>query len=110
MYYFYCIMSYIFNLTISLATSANLLLIDQMEGSGGQSAEREEPEKEAVLNHILVEQLLETVGERERRLLQLRYYEGKTQCEVAELLSMSQVQVSRLEKKLLLQLRERVRM
>ena len=47
-----------------------LLLIDQMEGSGGQSAEREEPEKEAVLNHILVEQLLETVGERERRLLQ----------------------------------------
>ena len=36
--------------------------------------------------------------------------EGKTQCEVAELLSMSQVQVSRLEKKLLLQLRERVRM
>ena len=78
--------------------------------SGGQSAEREEPEKEAVLNHILVEQLLETVGERERRLLQLRYYEGKTQCEVAELLSMSQVQVSRLEKKLLLQLRERVRM
>ena len=87
-----------------------LLLIDQMEGSGGQSAEREEPEKEAVLNHIVVEQLLETVGERERRLLQLRYYEGKTQCEVAELLSMSQVQVSRLEKKLLLQLRERVRM
>ena len=87
-----------------------LLLIDQMEGSGGQSAGREEPEKEAVLNHILVEQLLETVGERERRLLQLRYYEGKTQCEVAELLSMSQVQVSRLEKKLLLQLRERVRM
>lgn len=87
-----------------------LLLIDQMEGSGGQSAEREEPEKEAVINHILVEQLLETVGERERRLLQLRYYEGKTQCEVAELLSMSQVQVSRLEKKLLLQLRERVRM
>ena len=103
-------MSHIFNLTISLATSADLLLIDQMEGSGGQSAEREEPEKEAVLNHILVEQLLETVGERERRLLQLRYYEGKTQCEVAELLSMSQVQVSRLEKKLLLQLRERVRM
>ena len=30
MYYFYYIMSYIFNLTISLATSANLLLIDQM--------------------------------------------------------------------------------
>ena len=87
-----------------------LLLIDQMEGSGGQGAGREEPEKEAVLNHILVEQLLETVGERERRLLQLRYYEGKTQCEVAAMLSMSQVQVSRLEKKLLLQLRERIRM
>ncbi len=84
---------------------------DRSDG-GKRRAERgrEEPEKEAVLNHILVEQLLETVGERERRLLQLRYYEGKTQCEVAELLSMSQVQVSRLEKKLLLQLRERVRM
>ena len=36
----------------------------------------------------------------------LRYFENKTQCEVASLMEMSQVQISRLERKILLRLRE----
>ena len=79
-----------------------ILLVDQI----GNSADLyEEPEKEAVLNEILVAQLMELLDEREQRLIKLRYFENKTQCEVAKIMDMSQVQVSRLEKKILLRLR-----
>jgi len=66
-------------------------------------------EKEKVINHVLLEQLLGTLEEKERRLITLRYYEDKTQTQVAAELGISQVQVSRLEKKILLRLRQEVR-
>lgn len=85
-----------------------LLLIDQIDGERRGDCGREEPEKEAVLNQMVIEQLLATIGEQERRLIELRYFEGKTQSEVATILGMSQVQVSRMEKKTLLHLREKI--
>ena len=82
-----------------------ILLVDQI----GNSADLyEDPEKEAVLNEILVAQLMELLDEREQRLIKLRYFENKTQCEVAKIMDMSQVQVSRLERKILLRLREKI--
>lgn len=81
-----------------------LLLIDQLGGVG--DALKEEPEKEAVLNEIVIAQLLSLLDEKERELIQLRYFEEKTQCEVAKQLEMSQVQVSRQERKILTKLRE----
>lgn len=66
-----------------------------------------ENEKEAVLNKMLLDQLLKELDETERKLITLRYYEEKTQVQVAEALNISQVQVSRLEKKILLKLRKR---
>lgn len=83
-----------------------LLLIDQVCGKESGSFEEEEPEKEAVLNHMVIEQLLEILSEQERTLIKLRYFETKTQSEVASILGMTQVQVSRLEKKILQRLRE----
>lgn len=83
-----------------------LLLIDQIDGGDGGG--REEPEKEAVLNQMVVSQLLDMLGEQERRLIELRYFDGKTQSEVAGILGMSQVQVSRTEKRTLLRLREKM--
>lgn len=83
-----------------------LLLIDQIDGGAGDCSE--EPEKEAVLNQMVVNQLLELLGEKERELIKLRYFDGKTQCEAAGMLGMSQVQVSRMEKKILLHLREKM--
>lgn len=62
-------------------------------------------EKEELINHILIEELLGQLKEEERRLIELRYYEERTQMEVAKELGISQVQVSRLEKKILLKLR-----
>lgn len=84
-----------------------LLLIDQIGGvaSGGYS---EEPEKEAVLNEIVIEQLMKKLSGQEKELIRLRYFETKTQCEVAKELGMSQVQVSRMERKILLKMREQL--
>lgn len=86
-----------------------LLLIDQISGQENGYCGREEPEKEAVLNQMVVRQLLELLGEQEKRLIELRYFENKTQSEVAAVLDMSQVQVSRMEKKILLRLREKMK-
>ena len=80
-----------------------ILLVDQL---GSTDNIYEEPEKEAVLNELVVAQLLATLDEKERQVIRLRYFENKTQCEVAVALGMSQVQISRLERKILLRLRE----
>ena len=83
-----------------------ILLVDQLGNSGSIY---EEPEKEAVLNELVVAQLLATLDEKEQQVIRLRYFENKTQCEVAEVLGMSQVQISRLERKILMRLREQLR-
>ena len=67
----------------------------------------EDTEKEQLLNHMLLKQLLETLEPSERKLISMRYFQNKTQMEIAGILGISQVQVSRLEKKILLRLRER---
>lgn len=67
----------------------------------------EDAEKEKLLNHMLLTQLLNTLEPSERKLITMRYFQDKTQVEVAAVLGISQVQVSRLEKKILLRLRER---
>lgn len=51
---------------------------------------------------------LERLSDRDRQLIELRFYKGLTQSKAAEILGMTQVQVSRREKKLLLYLRERL--
>lgn len=62
-------------------------------------------ESEKVVNHMLMEQLMGLLEEEERELIILRYYQDKTQTEVAKKLGVSQVQVSRLEKKILKRMR-----
>lgn len=64
---------------------------------------------ENVMNQILISQALSFLVEKERRLIEMRFFEDKTQTEVAKELNISQVQVSRLEKKLLLKMREFIR-
>lgn len=67
----------------------------------------ERDEQETLMNHLLLEQLLEQLDEREKKLIYLRYYENVTQTEVAKQMGLSQVQVSRMEKKILLFMRNR---
>lgn len=70
------------------------------------------PEKEGgeekILNHMLLTQLLTCLDKDERRLIYLRYFANQTQSQVGKELGISQVQVSRLEKKILKNLRERI--
>jgi RNA polymerase sporulation-specific sigma factor len=47
---------------------------------------------------VALGEAIEKLGERERKILYLRYYEGKTQTEISEEVGISQAQVSRLEK------------
>lgn len=60
---------------------------------------------EGMMNRMLIEQAMEGLDEKQRKLIELRYFQDKTQTEVAKTLGISQVQVSRLEKKVLIQMR-----
>jgi len=68
----------------------------------------EKNETESLINRMTVEKLLDSLEENERILIISRYFEDKTQTETAKLLGISQVQVSRLEKKILLKMRKNV--
>ena len=48
--------------------------------------------------HVALREALDRLNERERKILQLRYFEGKTQTEISKEVGISQAQVSRLEK------------
>ena len=62
-------------------------------------------EEEKITDRILIEQLLEKVEPRERQVIVLRYFKDKSQREIADMLGISQVQVSRIEKKVIEKLR-----
>lgn len=56
---------------------------------------------EQIVNHMMMRQVLASLKEEEREFIRMRYYENKTQTEIAGILGVSQVQVSRTEKKIL---------
>ena len=62
-------------------------------------------EQENLLNRIFLEELLGELKSEERRLIYMRYFRDMTQTQVAEVLGISQVQVSRMEKRILEKLR-----
>ena len=64
--------------------------------------------EEKLLNHMLLGQLLTYLNKEERRLIYLRYFANQTQTQVGDVLGISQVQVSRMEKKILKNLREKI--
>ena len=67
-------------------------------------ADKEDAHEELV-NHLLIEKLISDLNDQEKELIKLRYYESKTQTQVAKVLHISQVQVSRMEKKVLCKMR-----
>ena len=59
-------------------------------------------------NHIVLKNLLVELSEKDKSIINMRYFCDKTQSQVAEIVGISQVQVSRLEKKILLKLRKKM--
>ena len=79
---------------------SSMILADQLEDKKTTDVE--------LINRIAVTQLLDSLESVDRRLIELRYIEGKTQSESAKFLGMNQVAVSRREKKILLMLRKQI--
>ncbi|MDO5555751.1 MAG: sigma-70 family RNA polymerase sigma factor [Clostridia bacterium] len=65
-------------------------------------------ETEILINKICLNNIIKNLNQREQKIIILRYYNEKTQSEVAKILGITQVQVSRLEKKILLKMRQKI--
>lgn len=61
-----------------------------------------------LVNKITIRNLIKELEKREQEIILLRYFKQKTQVEVAKTLGISQVQVSRIEKKILLEMRKKI--
>ena len=70
--------------------------------------EEKEPQEEKILDRMVLGQLLNELEKEERQIIYLRYFENKTQSEIGKSLGISQVQVSRLEKKILKRMRDKI--
>ena len=67
-----------------------------------------ESEEEEIQNKLALSEVLKILPENDRRLIEVRYYKGLTQTKTAEILGLSQVQVSRRERTILLELRRKL--
>ena len=99
--------------TVYQSDGNEIFLVDQVvsgaDGVGQAIKGGQKDETGILLNKILIKQLMEELGEEERKLISLRYYEDKTQKQVAEILGVNQVKVSRMEKKILLSMRKKLK-
>ena len=73
--------------------------IYQEESNDGKISKKDETE--ITVNKIFIKELLNKMDSRDRQIIMLRYFNGQTQSQVAKMLNISQVQVSRIEKKIL---------
>ena len=77
----------------TIGDSDDLTLMDKLKSNIDQEKE--------IINRITVKDLMGKLDEKSKKIIMLRYFRGKTQCQVANLIRISQVQVSRMEKKIL---------
>ena len=74
-----------------------ICLLDKLEGKDNYS--------DRVVDNVVVRELIAELSEREQKIIKMRYFDDYTQTQVADILGISQVQVSRLEKKILVKMR-----
>lgn len=84
--------------TIYQGDGSSIYLIDKLELMSD--------EEEEMLNKIALQKVMDTLDGKDKELIQLRYYRNWTQTDIAKKFGISQVQVSRLEKKILKKMRE----
>ena len=95
--------------TVYQGDGSEIFLVDKITSADNvSSSEGSLPQQEKMLDMIMLRQLLEELDETERKLISLRYFKEMTQSAVANELGISQVQVSRLEKKILQKLRKNI--
>ena len=102
---------------LSVYETSELLLASQpvvsLTSVDGETDEKQfdipiDSEEEKINEKLSLDKCIEELSEIDRKLINLRYYMSETQTEVARKLGMSQVQVSRREKKILKEIREKL--
>lgn len=86
--------------TIHQDDGSPILLIDRISCNEGEDID--------IVDKLALKEVLSALEPKERQIIMLRYFKDMTQCQVAEMLGMSQVQVSRVEKKIISKLRESI--
>jgi len=86
--------------TIHQDDGAPVLLIDKLSEKGVDDGN--------IIERIALKEALQSLDNKARQIIVLRYFKDKTQVQVAKLLGISQVQVSRIEKKVLFQMRKKL--
>ena len=94
-------------ITVSMPT-VSLTLADDERNSSQLDIPTTAPEEE-ISERLALKSVLDSLGERDRKLIELRYFKGLTQVKTAAELGMSQVQVSRKEKAILLEMRKQLK-
>ena len=86
--------------TIHQEDGAPVLLIDKLSEEAEENID--------LVNKIALKEAIKELDNKSRQVIMLRYFKDKTQNQVAKMLGISQVQVSRIEKKVLLAMREKL--
>lgn len=82
--------------------------INMLTEEGSEEIDIPVDDSDKMFDRLSLEQVMTTLTETERLLIEYRFYQGKTQCETARILNVSQVQVSRKEKAILLKMRNKL--
>ncbi len=95
------------------STVAPMSIYDTVYNDGGDQIflldqlKNEKEEADDLITHITVEQMLSKLTDKERYIIEKRYFRDKTQVELAEELGVSQAQISRIEKGALLRMKNK---
>ncbi len=79
---------------------------DDSEGNILDKIPANEDNEKNIIDKIVLKDAINRLNERERKIILLRYFRGSTQSQVAKVLGISQVQVSRIEKRVLSDMKE----
>ena len=79
------------------------------DGNSERKIFSEFDEQSKIVDKITIEELVENLNMRDRKIIKLRFYGEKTQKQVAKILGISQVQVSRIEKRILKDMKEKLK-
>lgn len=61
-----------------------------------------------IVDNLTLKNAIEKLDDRSKKIILLRYYKGRTQTQVAKILGITQVQVSRIEKKILSEMKQAI--
>ena len=103
------------DIVLAIESSANLqYLYDTIHQDDGSPVllidkiSEDSIEDSNMVDRIALKDVLQNLDSKSRQIIMLRYFKDKTQVQVAKMLGISQVQVSRIEKKVLLEMRKQL--